>query len=210
MPLDISRRATPIFCTFSVALTHSHAQSKDAHPHTHTHTRTHGQTHTSTLSRTFATPNRTELNILPRKAKSVISSIYSTASCFFGLTFSAHSVLPCSLAQQKLKALKMPREWGSGYIDWMRWAGPRGLGYCTELLGRRTFHAGGWGVAIAITLPGRKGGGRKKKKIKTHKKHINHGGTVEPEGFALWFSGSRMLNWSHNSFLDNGLIGLIK
>lgn len=111
--------------------------------HTHTHTRTHGQTHTSTLSRTFATPNRTELNILPRKAKSVISSIYSTASCFFGLTFSAHSVLPCSLAQQKLKALKMPREWGSGYIDWMRWAGPRGLGYCTELLGRRTFHAGG-------------------------------------------------------------------
>lgn len=143
MPLDISRRATPIFCTFSVALTHSHAQSKDAHPHTHTHTRTHGQTHTSTLSRTFATPNRTELNILPRKAKSVISSIYSTASCFFGLTFSAHSVLPCSLAQQKLKALKMPREWGSGYIDWMRWAGPRGLGYCTKLLGRRTFHAGG-------------------------------------------------------------------
>jgi len=32
-PLDISRRATPIFCTFSVAFTHSHTQSKDAHPH---------------------------------------------------------------------------------------------------------------------------------------------------------------------------------
>jgi len=112
-------------------------------------------------------------------------------------------VLPCPLAQQKLKALKMPREGSSGYIDWMRWAG---LGCCTEELEvefRRRLRC-----CDCNNLARKKR--QREKKIKTHKKHISHGGTVEPRGLERWFWVLRMLNSTDNLFLDSGVNGLIK
>lgn len=128
MPLDISRRGTPIFCTFSVAFTHScvvliHNQ----------------RMHTLAgpgRGRTFATLNRTE-HLTPEK-RIFQRRFFLSFLLFLGLLLVLIPFLPFSVGAAKIKSIKNAQrgEFGTYRLDELGWAVARSS--------RRKEGEGGW------------------------------------------------------------------